>query len=527
MKNLIVMPDGSEISSGPGNITAIKSCQYTDMVNESEDLRLGSVCSSFVEVSIMAPDGLAVAAGDEITLYRVSGTERKKKGVYTVDRPTQPSAATVKLTGFDHVAKLDKDLTQWLSGLNGWPYTLLQFAGMVCEACGLTLATQEIPNGGHKVEKFSQTGITGRKLMRWIGECCCRFTRANADGNIELAWYKPSGVTLTPTGEKYYFQGSFSSEKYTVAPIEAVQIMFAHADGYKWPEAPEGSNSYVITGNPFLSSTTDENQAALQVILQELNGVTYTPCRVSIPDVYGVEAGQTVQIAARNGQTVTAYVMKKNTRGLRADLQCTGNARRDSSGAVNDQTPQQVAQNAVNAQTPQDVFDKLTDCGKIQGLYIKDDKLYINAELVQIVNLVVKALRAVEKREDGFEGIVETDNGSIRVLGNDGSVTRQLMNINAFASSENLATTWGGIYIYEFKEGEMDCRTFISPSNFQMQSYPNGNEERTHGHHFGVMLNGRTGRFAAELDDITCNSLGVLKWEYIEALGKTVLVRTE
>lgn len=171
----------------------------------------------------------------------------------------------------------------------------------------------------------------------------------------------------------------------------------------------------------------------------------------------------------------------------------------------------------------------------------------LNAELVKVINLsaesittgklsvdrldvdklVVKALRAVEKREDGFEGIIETDNGSIRVLGNDGSVTRQLMNINAFASGQNLATTWGGIYIYEFKEGEMDCRTFISPSNFQMQSYPNGNEERTHGHHFGVMLNGRTGRFTAELDDITCNSLGALKWEYIEALGKTVLVRTE
>lgn len=320
MKNIIVMPDGSEISSGPGNITAIKSCQYTDMVNDSEDLRLGSVCSNSVDVSIMAPDGLAVAAGDEITLYKVNGTDRKKKGVYTVERPTQPSAATVKLTGFDHVAKLDKDLTQWLANLKGWPYTLLQFAGMVCEACGLTLVTQEIPNGNHPVEKFSQTGITGRKLMRWIGECCCRFTRANADGNIELAWYEPSSVTLTPTGEKYYFQGSFSSEKYTVAPIDAVQIMFAHADGYKWPEAEEGANSYVISGNPFLSSTAEKNRTALQVILQELQGVAYTPCKVSIPDAYGVEAGHSVQIAARNGQTVTAYVMKKTTRGDRKSV---------------------------------------------------------------------------------------------------------------------------------------------------------------------------------------------------------------
>ena len=413
MKNLIVMPDCLEISSGPGNITAIKSCQYTDMVNDSEDLHIGSVCANSVEVSIMAPDGLAVSAGDEITLYKADGTGRKKKGVYTVERPTQPSAATVKLTGFDHVAKLDKDLTQWMANLKGWPYTLLQFAGMVCEACGLTLVTQEIPNGEHPVEKFSQTGITGRKLMRWIGECCCRFTRANADGNIELAWYEPSGVTLSPTGEKYYFQGSFSSEKYTVAPIDAVQIMFAHADGYKWPEATESANSYVISGNPFLSSTAEKNRTALQVILQELQGIAYTPCKVSIPDAYGVEAGQTVQIAARNGQTVTAYVMKKTTRGVRADLECTGNARRDSSGAVNDQTPQQVAQNAVNAQTPQDVFDKLTDYGKIQGLYIKDDKLYINAEFVQVVNLIASSIVAGILKAKNGKTYFDLDNGEI------------------------------------------------------------------------------------------------------------------
>ena len=413
MSNLIVLPDGSEISSGPGNITAIKSCQYTDMVNDCEDLRLGSVCSNSVEVSILAPNGLSVAAGDEITLYRDDGTGRKKKGVYTVERPTQPSSATVKLTGFDRVTKLDKDLTQWLANLKGWPYTLLQFAGMVCEACGLTLVTQEIPNGEHPVEKFSQPGVTGRKLMRWIGECCCRFTRANADGNIELAWYEPSGVTLTPTGEKYYFQGSFSGEKYTVATIDAVQIMFAHADGYKWPEAPEDANSYVISGNPFLSSTAEKNRTALQVILQELKGVAYTPCKVSIPDAYGVEAGQTVQISARNGQTVTAYVMKKTTRGMRADLECTGNARRDSSGAINDQTPHQVAQNAVNAQTPQDVFDKLTDYGKIQGLYIKDGKLYINAEFVQVVNLVASSIVAGVLKSKNGKTYFDLDNGEI------------------------------------------------------------------------------------------------------------------
>ena len=524
MKNLIILPDGTEIYSGAGKTAAIKSCQYTDMVNDSEDLHLGSVCANSVEASIIAQDGLNVSAGDEITLYRVNGAERKKQGIYIVERPAQPSAATVKLTGYDRVVKLDKDLTDWLAALNGWPYTLLQFAGMVCEACGITLVTKEIPNSGHKVEKFSQTGITGRKLMRWIGECCCRFTRANADGNIELAWYEPSGVTLTPTGENYYLQGSFSMEKYEVEKIDAVQIMFAHSDGYKWPEAPEGSNSYVISGNPFLSSTAEKNRTALQVILQELQSVTYTPCKVSIPDAYGVEAGQTVQIEARNGQTVTAYVMKKTTRGLRTDLECTGNARRDSSGAVNDLTAQQVAQGAVNAQTQEDVFNKLTDNGRIQGIYVKDNKWYINAELAQIVNLVVQALRAVQVDESGFKGIIETENGLFTVKGSDGGPENELMFIGANAAV-SAKIMYAFMRMIRMKNGAITHEANLNPLTLNLTSYdpatqtPIGN--------FSVLVDGTTGLYKLAIDDLACSNAGPLKWEYIEALGKTVLVRTE
>lgn len=389
IKNLIVLPDGTEISSGTGNNTAITNAVFTDLVNDSEDLRLGSVCANSVEVSILAPDGLGVAAGDEIVVYKVDGTTRKKKGVYIIDKPTKPTAYSMKIIGFDRVTKLDKDLTEWLSSLNGWPYTLLTFANMVCEACGLKLVTKSIPNSGIVIDQFSMVGVTGRKLMRWIGECCCRFVRANADGDIELAWYTDSGVTLAPSGENYYFKGSYAREDFSTAPIEAVQIMFAKSDGYKWPEAAADANSYIIQGNPFLSATTDDNLMALNMIKHSLKDVSYTPCKVSVAESYGIEAGQSVQIVGREGETITAYVMKKTTRGQRADLECTGNARRDNSAALYDKSPEDLANDAVNAQTQADIFNKLTNYGKIQGIYIKDDRWYINAELAKIENLVI------------------------------------------------------------------------------------------------------------------------------------------
>ena len=412
MRNLIVLPDGSEIFSGPSTTVAIKNTSITELFNDKEDLSVGSACADILEVSLLAPDGVNVTAGDEITLYKISGETRTKKGVFIVDKPTQSSAYTVKLTAYDRVIKLDKDLTEWLNSLAGWPYKLIDFARMVCEICGVTLVTESVPNGDFLINKFVKNGVTGRKLMRWIGEVCCRITKANADGNIELTWYSPSGVTLAPTGENYYFQGSFSQEKYAIAPIEAVRLRFSSSEaGYLWPEAEEGANSYVISENPFLASTTDEVASALNTILAELSGVIYTPCKVSVPSSCSIKVGQTVQIMGKDGKTITAYVMKATTKGQRMTLECTGNQRRDSTGAMNNKTQSELAQEAVANQTHEDIFNKLTKNGAIQGIYVQDGKWYVNAELAKIINLIAEHVKSV--KGDETEQTVEIDGGSL------------------------------------------------------------------------------------------------------------------
>lgn len=51
-----------------------------------------------------------------------------------------------------------------------------------------------------------------------------------------------------------------------------------------------------------------------------------------------------------------------------------------------------AAKEAVSAQTHEDVFNKLTKNGQIQGIYVEDDKWYINAEIAKILNLIVNHL---------------------------------------------------------------------------------------------------------------------------------------
>lgn len=339
LRNLIVLPDGTEIYSGIGEKDNIRKVTLTEYVNDEIDIALGSVCANMLEINIQSPSGnLNVGTGDELTLYKVDETgKRSKAGVFITENPTRSTKHTIRLTAYDRITKLDKDLTDWLSGLEEWPYTLLNFAKMVCNACGVTLTNESIPNGDYQVQEFSARGITGRKLMQWAGQIAGRFCRATTDGNIEFAWYTPSGVTITPNGDRFYYQSGLSYEDYQVAPIEKVQIRLTEDDiGAIWPDESGEKNTYIISGNYLL--TTDNTDALLPIaktLYEQLKSVTYTPCKVKIPACTDIHAGHTVSVTGGNGKTITVYVMKKKQSGGIDTLECTGVYRRDSSSAMN------------------------------------------------------------------------------------------------------------------------------------------------------------------------------------------------
>lgn len=424
LTNLIILPDGTELASGTGQTNNIRTVTLTECVNSGEELTLGSVCAAMAEATVQTPMGaLALTAGDEVTLFKVDDAGvRHQMGLFTLEKPTRPSANILKLTGYDRITRLDKDLTTWLKSLDSWPYTLLDFAGMVCTECGLNLVTTDIPNGDYLVRQFEKEA-TGRKLMEWVGQICCRFCLATPYGDVELAWYTPSGVTITPSGNPYIISRSLSYEDYTVAPIDAVQVKLT--SGVLVPTAVAGDNCYIISGNPMFTTITD---AVLTAIKDEMNAVLYTPCKVAIPAMLDIHAGHTVEITDRNGVTITALVMTKTNKGQRDTLECTGSYRRDSADAVNNPTDSQKAatqeanaynagKQAVKEETQEEVFNKLTNGGELQGLYIQDDKLYINAEFVQIVNLVASSIvSGMLKSVDGL-AYFDLDNGLFAIDG--------------------------------------------------------------------------------------------------------------
>lgn len=417
LKTIIRLPDGTEISSGAGEVWSIRSATHTECVNSGTELTIGSVCSACLELEILDTAGtLALIANDSITLIKEGDVgQRGQLGIFRMEKPTKASANVYKVVAYDRVSDLDKDLTAWLKGLAGGPYRLDTFARMVCTACGLELVAQDIPNADFPVQQFHKSGVTGRQLMHWVAEIACRFCRATADGKIELAWYTPSGVTVEPVGDNRYFAGTLVYEDYEVTEIGGVRLRLAQSDsGALWPDN-EADNPYVITGNPILlAQVTEDMTPYLATIEQELEALArYVPCQFAMPARLDLRPGHLVDVVDKHGKRLSTCVMSKIQAGNRDSYESTGSVSRDSSSAVNNQSTGAVVQQAMENQTRQEIFDKLTEGGKIQGVYVQDNKWHINAEHVQVLNLKAGSITAGKLSSVNGKTYFNLDNGSI------------------------------------------------------------------------------------------------------------------
>lgn len=386
MKNLMVLPDGTELCSGKAG-AAILSLQLTQSVNSRQELTLGSACAAMVEAKLLLPEDMHIEAGWELTLYKVDDRgARQLMGIFVAQEPVLAGRHIYRLTAFDRMVYTDRDITGWLNALTGWPYTLQELAQMVCSACGVELAGEALPNGDLPVQAFQASDITGRELLQWIGEAAGRFCRADPQGRLEFAWYAPAGrlslgpefawgigygygegmlsleltgsttdsgvlldgpylqasyadgnVTLTGPEQQYYFMGGLSKADYTPEPVQRVQIRTTANDvGTVWPETEGTANTYIIEGNPLLRAQSGQSLKQLaQELFTQLQAVSYTPCKVSLPATMELQPGQILRVTDSRGVQFSMYIMQRIHSGAKDTLECTGSRSRDTATAVN------------------------------------------------------------------------------------------------------------------------------------------------------------------------------------------------
>ena len=401
-RHLLILPDGREIFSGDDRDNAIASVTLTRSVNAGQELNPGSACAAEMKAELITPEGaLNLSAGDRVILQIVEeGDIRRQVGVFYLEKPVRTSAHTLQLLGYDGVSLLDRDLTGWLAGLEQWPYSVLSFAKMVCEQCGVTLLTEEIPNGDFYIQPFSAEGVTGRRLIQWLGQIAGRFCRADAYGNLEFAWYTPNDTwMLTPEncdGGIWYYQGGLEYADYRVAAVEKVQLRQSAKDvGMVWPDAAGELNTYIIENNPMLAAqAADTLLPVARTLYAQMQAVDYTPCKVTIPATPRIDTGDILMVRDGTGKIFIMWVMKKTANGLTDTLECTGSHRRDSTTAVNNLGYRTLSGKVLELQT------------NVDGL--KAENRDVRGNLAAI-GLDLDGIRSrVESQESKAEGITGT-----------------------------------------------------------------------------------------------------------------------
>ena len=435
VKNILVLDDGTEIAAGTVGQNAILSLTCTETVSKTTDLCPGAACSNKLEITIWVEPGtdLPITSGTRLTHYRETSGQRTLAGTYWAVKPTSQTRNTYKIYAYDAVSLLDGVQSTWLRSIQDqFPMTLWKFAGLVAQRCGVTIVNSSLPrNGTYLVQAFYADNLTGRQLLAWVAEASCTFLRATSDGKIEFAWY--TDYTSQSIGPTVYIRDGLSHDKFQTAPVVKVQIRQSDDDvGVLYPSDESGSNALVIQGNLLLTSATAEAlKPVAQAIFETMQGVTYTPLKVTVPADFPLPApGNIVSVTDARGNVLSSYIMNRTISGQQVTLESTGNATRDGTAAVNEQSYKNLTGKMLEIKTSvdglevkaSDLTGKYTDLkATVDGLSSevkKDTKITGGGNLIlgseSFKNAALQGGGTVEYNDDGSATV--TNSNSLKIF---------------------------------------------------------------------------------------------------------------
>ena len=387
LRNKLVRSDGSIIDS-----SVIISCEFTEAVNSNTNLSVGDVTASELTVEILSTNPIQQ---DEVLIYSIieDGVETPI-GIFKAEKPTVATRTSMRFSAYDNVVKTEKLFSDWLrDNQQLFPMPLLTLVEYACSYCDVTLATPDFPHADLEVGAFYADDLTCRQIISWAAAIAGRFVRADAEGQLEFAWYGDStdiivapspkavgsymevkddgegnvsvqssgikvtddgygnvtltvnGISVTTTDEsisltsvtavKLFLSGQLSYESYTTDLIERVQINHADNDvGVIYPADAVG-NCFTISRNMILGVIDGSDvEPIAQSIYEQLNRVTYVPFSVTLPRTIAIRAGDKIGVVDAEGNAFESYVMKVAVTPRGTTLSATGDKSYGSNAAV-------------------------------------------------------------------------------------------------------------------------------------------------------------------------------------------------
>nr|DAN27797.1 MAG TPA: hypothetical protein [Caudoviricetes sp.] len=260
----------------------LNNFKFQNMINPNNEITIGNTCSSSVTFSIYMPT--ISLENKEITIFEgvKVGTEIKyiQLGIFTVTKQTSDGEYT-SYEAYDRMYKADMP---YFSDMT-FPSTDKAILNEICGKLGISLATS-ITNT-HTITDKPQ-GYTYREIIGYMAMLQGSNAVINADGNLELRWYKDSGYVLD--GHKYYQQGvTFTTSKDFI--IQKLTCNNTKSGSTEQSEITSGDGATGLTfANPFMT------QAILDEIYKKIGGFTFRPLTVKFLGDWRLEVGDIITV---------------------------------------------------------------------------------------------------------------------------------------------------------------------------------------------------------------------------------------
>lgn len=260
----------------------LNNFKFQNMINPNNEITIGNTCSSSVTFSIYMPT--VSLENKEITIFEgvKVGTEIKyiQLGIFTVTKQTSDGEYT-SYEAYDRMYKADMPYFSDMA----FPSTDKAILNEICDKLGISLATNIVTT--HTISDKPQ-GYTYREIIGYMAMLQGCNAVINADGNLELRWYKDSGYVLD--GHKYYQQGvTFTTSKDFI--IQKLTCNNAKSSSTEQSEITSGDGATGLSfANPFMTQTI------LDELYKKIGGFTFRPLTVKFVGDYRLEVGDIITV---------------------------------------------------------------------------------------------------------------------------------------------------------------------------------------------------------------------------------------
>lgn len=210
-----------DVSGTPTKLTDIKygSFHYHADIGTSGKVRLGGVCSSYIEFDYLTSNGVTFNVGDVLrykqlfpeidNAFEPAATDLVWDGGNFYVKSVDDEGKACHIIAFDTVSKLDVDYSARLKATaSSYPRSLMTLLNDVGTVAGVTFdlsgGTFQTILSGMNINYFYANGITCRDVVKAIAEQCCYYVRATENDN-ELKFTYGGGYSNSPWQSSYRY----------------------------------------------------------------------------------------------------------------------------------------------------------------------------------------------------------------------------------------------------------------------------------------------------------------------------------